>query len=194
MQISGGLIGFDETKHQKLNVFHCRDIFETIDNYRFDYSGYYLVVLRDASSNQQQIIENIMNDFWSIYIVNVNILASNENDTEVKMYTYFPFAASQCEQAIPIVINHYANLSFSHPVEFPDKFRNMHECRVTAVTLPFEPYVILKQFANGSSILHGIEITVLKAIATHLNFTASISHISKQSVYSEMDKIAFHMV
>lgn len=135
-----------------------------------------------------------MSDFWSIYIVNVNLLVSNEDDDEVKMYTYFPFAPTHCEQAMPIVINQYVNRRFAHPVEFPDKFRNMHGCRVIVAPLNAEPFVIFGNTKNGSFLLHGLEIAVLNAMASKLNFTVDIHLIQKQSVYTKMDEVAFEMV
>lgn len=170
-----------------INNIIYRIIFTQINHNRFDYSGYYLIVLRDTSSAQHETIAKILSDFWSIYIVNVNVLATNESDTQVKMYTYFPYAPSHCEQAIPIVINHYASRTFEHPLEYPSKLNNMHGCLLIAAPLHFEPFVMYDKFENGSIALHGIEITILNEIAALLNFTV-------QSKYANSVEIAFEMV
>lgn len=152
-------------------------------------------MLNDASSETQyETIENILRDFWSIYVVNVNVLAADDKCSGVKMYTYFPYSTMQCEQAIPIVINQYVDGTFLNPVEFPDKFGNMHGCRIFAAPFEFRPYVILEKNQNGSSELHGIDISVVKTIASMLNFTVAFKFIPPQSEYSKMDETIFGMV
>lgn len=195
MQISGALSSFDQHVLLSMSkaIFVFRRIFDQLEINRFDYSGYYLVVLHESSSaNQSGIIENILRDFWSIYIVNVNVLAAGDEGNEVKMYTYFPYTQTHCERATPIVINQYVNQTFLHSVEFPNKLSNMHGCRVIAAPFIFEPFVILATNKNGSSKWHGIEISVLSAIASKLNFTVVFELIPPQSEFSRMN--IFRMV
>lgn len=80
------------------------------------------------------------------------------------------------------------------PLQYPDKFQNMHGCRVVVAPLQFEPYIFFKKNENSSIQLHGIEVSILNAMASKLNFTVDIHIIPSQTEYSKLDGIVFGMV
>lgn len=160
----------------------------------FDYSGYLLIVIAQPPASQIEMITEVLHHCWTHHYVNVNVLVSSPHHQDVEMYTYFPYAPLHCEEVVPALINRYFNGTFVHTVDFANKFKNMHGCRLYFAPLEFMPYVIYQRYTNGTVSVHGIEYSVLAEIAKRLNFTIEIQIIPPQSTYIKSIEIAFKMV
>lgn len=158
----------------------------------FDYAGFYLIVLTESMPDQFEVISKILHDCWSLYIVNVNVLCISKDDSDVAMYTYFPFDKMGCEQVNPVVVNGFVNNVFIRPVDlYPNKFRNMHNCKVIVAAMDFPPYTIVTKDDDDNYVLSGIEGNILQLIAQRMNFSLEINSVSLS--YDQPD-ILFEMV
>lgn len=99
----------------------------------YDYTGFYTIVLQNATS--QAIIRKIFEDCWKLYIANVNILVPTEGYKTILSYTFFPFTPDECEGVRPTIHNYFRNNTFllNAPI-FPDKFRNFFKCPLKIAT------------------------------------------------------------
>lgn len=165
-----------------------------LNGYTIDHSGYFLIVISDTSTNRNEMITQILHHCWAHNYVNVHVLLANMDDFVVEVYTYFPYASTHCEEVVPELINRYVEKSFEHPVEFVDKFQNMHGCRLYVAPLELAPFVMYARYPNGSISVHGIEISVLEEISKRLNFTFKINIVPPQSTYVKWRNLAFEMV
>lgn len=141
----------------------------------YDYSGFYTIILTENSDDCTEIITQIFEDCWSIYIANVNILVPTDGYEVVLLYTFFPFTSDNCEVIEPEVYNNFENGTFQVNVSiFPEKFVNLFNCplRVSSYTAP--PNVILQKQPDGSYYPDGIEGIMLRVISQHMNFTPII--------------------
>lgn len=163
-----------------------------MDSSKFDYAGYYLIVLTQLLSKRLEIISRILHDCWSLYIVNVHILSKLEQTSDIALYTYFPFDHMGCEQVNPVVINSYINESFYKPIDlFPNKFNNMHNCKIIVAALDFPPYTIVTKNMDDNYVFGGIEGNILQIIGQQMNFSLIINSVSLN--YQEPD-VLFEMV
>lgn len=143
----------------------------------FDYTGYYLIVLMLPSSSW--VIKNILNDCWPLRIINANVLAVQNNSSDVAVYTYFPFEANRCEQVHPIIVNYFVNGSFLFTNDFfVDKFKDMQGCEMGVSVYDYDPYVIVMN-RGGDVTLEGIDGITINTISTIMNFTPVIKYMGR---------------
>ncbi len=116
-------------------------------------------------------MKEIFEAFWSKHIVNVVIIFAIESNTEIQLFTYYPFTASNCENIIPTLLNRFKDNKFLSPIKyFPVKLKNFYGCPVSIVTFQAPPFMIFQWNKNGSLILDGIDGIVVKLLAEQLNF------------------------
>lgn len=128
----------------------------TADN--FDFAGFFTIVLTEYIENRQQIVRQIFEDCWSLYIANAHILIPTEDYEMILLYTYFPFTPEQCEGAEPVIYDFFRNNTFIlNSILFPDKFANFYKCPLIIATYDLAPFVKLDQRPDGSYNISGIE-------------------------------------
>lgn len=142
----------------------------TVDT--FDFSGFYTIVLTEFNDDHFETITKILEDCWSLYIANANVLMPIDDDETVLLYTFFPYTPEHCASVEPIVYDRFENGTFAYNVTlFPDKMTNLFQCPLMISTYNFPPLVILKPQPNHSFYIDGIEGTVFRSISMNLNFT-----------------------
>lgn len=150
----------------------------------FDYGGYYLIAM--MSPGRLEVIKEILSDFWSLYIVNTNVLVMEEESCEVVVYTYFPFQANRCEQVNPIVVNYFLNGSFLLTNDFfVDKFKDMQGCEVGVAVYDYQPLAILTN-ESGILKLDGVDLRSIVAISEMMNFTPVMKYITEKINFIEL--------
>lgn len=136
----------------------------------FDHRGYYVIVLPNILKWSANDIKRLMEVFWSVYVVNLNILLQDVDGTILSM-TYFPFGEGYCEEVQPVVSNKYQNGTFDSWIHFPMKLRQFHGCPLTVAVTNVPPFVV---YENETSV-GGIEGNIIQILSKNiLNFTTKI--------------------
>ncbi|XP_070491373.1 uncharacterized protein [Chironomus tepperi] len=136
---------------------------------KFDVSGNYLIVMRNF---RHISLELIFAYLWRQYnIYNVNILALDEIDNIVRMFTFYPFSIGNCSNTNPITINEFNNRTkkWVREIIFPSKLRDFHNCPINAIVCAYGPSAQETIFSNGSKLINGSDVEILRGIASALN-------------------------
>lgn len=154
--------------------FHS--LYNKMTPYKFDYSGFYLIVLTDYSTNQYKIMKMILEDLWKLQITNSNIVVEARSaNNDVHFYTFYPFSELYCEKVLPVIATTYRNKSFTQNVFYPNKVENLHNCTIAVATFNTPPFMILKMAADGSSkIVDGLEGKLITVLSKVMNFNVKI--------------------
>ena len=170
------------------NHTSLKDIFEVMRHSKVDYNGKFLVVILELIDITQITI--ILNDFWSINIINVNVLVKTQRDeNESQLYTYLPFSKDACSLVHPILWKTFKDGVFHGPGElYPNKVENLNDCLLAAAAFDAPPFIKVNKENNGSYTFHGMDIEIM-TIATQLmkfrtNFTVLTDLIRWGAVYA----------
>uniref|UniRef100_A0A3F2ZEN0 Uncharacterized protein n=1 Tax=Phlebotomus papatasi TaxID=29031 RepID=A0A3F2ZEN0_PHLPP len=153
-----------------------REIIKANSSEKFDFSGYYTVVLTNVQKNYTDIITRILNDCWELYIVNVNVVSYDPyNIQRAFVHTYFPYTYQHCGQVKPVITGVFKNNSFLRNITiFPNKVDNFHKCNLTIGTLDYEPFIMITTLGDGTHYLNGFEGFIARALSKRLNFSTII--------------------
>lgn len=144
-----------------------------VDHALFDYNGYFTIVLTEF--NSIEILQQIFDALWSLYVTNVNIVTNmNGDDDKSALYTYFPYTENYCNKVIPQLWNNfsYKALSFENQTTniFEKKFRNLYDCPIWVATFNEKPSVLLTKLENNSYFIDGIDGIILRQFSQIINF------------------------
>lgn len=147
-------------------------IFLKMTDTRFDFTGYYLVILTYDSRQQYRIIRNILQHFWQLHIVNVNVIMNTlGNNWEAIMYTYEPYTRYHCGKVFPVILSYFRHNSFLKNTDyFPRKLTNFHKCKLYVAAFDCPPFLTYQELENGTYMVDGIEGTLLRVLSQRLNF------------------------
>jgi hypothetical protein len=140
-----------------------QQLIRIIDNELFHFQGFFLVVMAQQYENQYIDMEKIFRNMWQHFIINVNVLISS-SDTQVEMFTYYPYTSVYCGRAFPILTNTFVNGSFvrSHH-HYDDKLKNLFACPLRVVTFNIPPMMFVRRpEASGRLEMSGIDGELLK--------------------------------
>lgn len=140
---------------------------ENLSSDNFEFDGCFVFVFRELKVSPQQI-EIIFKALWSKNIYNVIVQVG------LKMFSFVPFRDGACHDTSPKHINEFVNGSWKLNDFFPNNFRDLHNCTIKG-SAENMPAVINKTiFPNGSYVLDGFEIHLIRSIAKSLNFHIDI--------------------
>lgn len=166
-----------------------------MDAAAFDFSGYYLILLADFSSNRLDAVARIFRDCWSLHITNTNVLVLNDDESDAAIYTYFPFKPTRCDNIMPVLIEGYANRNHKMSNDyFVDKFRNFYGCPLFVATTIHPPYTMVLKNDSGRYELEGIEANLLNSLARLMNISLIEKSIPIKVDYIDSTKVAMNMV
>lgn len=138
---------------------------------KFNFQGLYVLVFVNGNFEESNLIFDIL---WKKSILNVNALYEeiDENDeSSVKMVTFFPFTKKTCGNTKPVVIDTFNVSTFNIHVEniFPEKVKSLHKCEVRMVTFHRCPASCLSN-KTGIVTAVGYDIGIIDMIAERINF------------------------
>lgn len=141
----------------------------------FDYSGYYTIVVTEFNEQMNHsIIQYILDDCWKRHITNVIILVPQKDEnSEARLYTYFPFTRFHCEKVVPVIWNYFDKGHFVYWKKelFPQKIKNLYQCPLTVVTVEIRPYIFIAGFqANNTLMVQGIDANLMHVLSAKMNF------------------------
>ena len=145
------------------NYENFQSFYGEINSERFDYGGFYLIVL---TNGMIQEIQQIFTLLWSIFIYNVNILVE-DNDGNISMITFMPFKENECGQTTPTIINSYEVQfsSWKSQTYFPRKINNLFKCPIKIAIFETPPFV-----SKSAGKISGSDIELVNGLAEALNF------------------------
>ncbi|XP_062708036.1 uncharacterized protein LOC134288161 [Aedes albopictus] len=144
----------------------------------YDYSGYFLIIVTDSTRDNFNTVQQIMDDLWSHYVINVAVLLSYDDSPEDAFYyTYFPFSTTYCEEVHPWLWKIFSKGRFVDPQRafYPRKLMNFYGCPLKMVTFDIPPFLMLDPGFDGTvSGLNGIDGILTRVLSQLLNFSLSI--------------------
>uniref|UniRef100_A0A182MEV9 Uncharacterized protein n=1 Tax=Anopheles culicifacies TaxID=139723 RepID=A0A182MEV9_9DIPT len=162
------------------NYDALRTVFPELTLDRFDFSGYYLIVLEDAPVTLGTV-DRIFHELWVRQIVNVVVaLRPTVNRTgPVQLWTYYPFSPGLCRIPKPHLLFTWPNDTLLYGVDFyPPKNVQFHGCPLRVGSFETRPFTIIS-VGTGTSIgagptLSGFEGDLLRSLAVRLNFAVDV--------------------
>lgn len=128
----------------------------------FQYQGYFLLVFVGDAENRYDDIVKIFRNMWRNSIPNVNVLVP-VSDSELEMFTFFPYTALHCSNATPIMINKFKKFSFIRNESFyVDKIKNLYKCPLKVATFNVPPLMFAERNEKGEYEIDGIDGKLLK--------------------------------
>ncbi|XP_062539205.1 uncharacterized protein LOC134207515 [Armigeres subalbatus] len=166
------------------NVFFVDDfeafgrISEKMKVQTYDYSGYFLIIVTDSSRNSFNTVQQIMDDLWSHYAINVGVLLSyDDSPGDAYYYTYFPFGEGYCEQVHPLLWKLFRKGRFVDSTRefYPKKLRNFYGCPLKVATFDIPPFMMMDPGFDGKvSNLNGLDGIITRVLSKLLNFTLNV--------------------
>lgn len=162
-------------KQSRANIFQLntfedfKAIFKTLSSEKFNFGGYFLLVVRKCSSiDANKVFEAV----WRRFIYNLNILC--EADDAVSIKTFLPFQSSSCGNTTSITLDIDSVHTF-----FPEKLKNLFECPIKLATFFYPPITMRETLENGSYRYYGSEMELLFGLAEALNFSVDMTYIAQ---------------
>lgn len=157
-------------------------VFKIFNPESYDYQGYFLIIMMERTADYLLDIKKILLDFWSIHIVNVNILVKSSNVNEAELFTYFPYAETHCSEVHPIIWKTFKNGHFDNSQNsfFPNKIANLHKCPLKVVTFNSN-YMKVSRDLSGNYATNGFDGKLLQAIIKKINFKLDLIYMSEDS-------------
>lgn len=153
---------------------------------KFDVSGKYLIVMRNIRRDR---LEMIFSSLWrQHYIYNVNILALDEIDNVVRMFTFYPFSNDNCSNTNPININEFNNKTkkWTQGTVFPSKLRDFHNCPINAIVCDYGPSAQETIYPNGTKLINGSDVEIFQGIASALNAKLSLKMLTESGAWGQV--------
>lgn len=130
-------------------------------NEKFDFQGFFLVVMVKSYTSQYKDMKKILRSFWDDSIINVNVLAVAP-DSSLKMFTFYPYSTFYCGQVFSVMVNKFVNSSFIlSRKHYKDKLMNLFGCSLKVVTFNIPPLIFIQK-KKGSYEVSGVEGELLK--------------------------------
>ncbi|XP_062539201.1 uncharacterized protein LOC134207511 [Armigeres subalbatus] len=170
-----------------------RTILQQLNPDKYDYSGYYLLILTAPRVVYGRTLQQIFLDLWSFNIINVVLVTANIEGTgssqDTVLFTYFPYVEHHCEHAHPVLVHHLTpstKLAASENL-FSPKLDNFHGCPIRIAAINYPPYTMIETVA-GRRQLRGMEGDMLAMISTLLNFTIEVVEMTGGDLWGEIYK------
>ncbi|XP_053677914.1 uncharacterized protein LOC128728319 [Anopheles nili] len=153
-------------------------IFRQLTLDRFNFSGYYLIVL-EGSPVTLATVNRIFHELWMRQIVNVVVVIRTSPDRAgpVQLWTYFPFSPGLCRIPKPHLLLTWPNDTILYGVSFyPRKNTEFYGCPLHVGSFETRPFTILlpSTSTETSPSLSGFEGDLLRSLAVRLNFAMDI--------------------
>ena len=144
------------------NYASFRQIYNCFLAENFAYQGYFLFVMIEGFFKSKiPELEQIVQDLFNIFVVNVNILVQAWSENELVMTTYHPFHPLYCGRAYRYQINVFKGSKFEYPgIYFVDYLKNMNQCPLKVVTHVVPPFIMTKSLRN-KTFVYGIDSSLL---------------------------------
>lgn len=131
------------------------------------------------------IIKSVLEIFFAHKMVNVYVVY--EDDSDYKLASWLPYNNGRCADHIedivvldecrPNIFDKIATtMVIADPQDAPkptNLLSNYHSCPLNVSASVWEPFVVYNESETGDRKWDGIEVLILRAVATHLNMTTN---------------------
>lgn len=146
-------------------------------------------------ANLPSIIENLIEQFWKLKVLNVILIFPSKNIESFNIYTWFPYSNGNCGTNFTnsVIINECKNGIFARNTKiFVDKIpKNLNKCPIRVRTVIWPPYVVPPETRirnkNNVNFTDGLEIVLLNNIANIANFSVIYSVSNKSLDWGALD-------
>lgn len=159
------------------NFESFQKIFREMTRKKFNYGGFYLIVLTHGIIPE---IQQIFQELWKIFIYNVDVVVDDGNS--VLLLTFIPFKLyGVCGDTNSEEINRFMFRKWETDVFFPNKFENLHLCPIKVGTYEYEPVVMRNQLNDGRYQYTGSDVDIINGLKGTLNFTIDFNFMTPGS-------------
>ncbi|PSN56143.1 Ionotropic receptor 230 [Blattella germanica] len=193
------ILNLDYQYHEyNTTIDDLRQQVQQLKSYRaWSSRGIYVVTMDDIVSQEevQNLVKMVLNEAWLSYIYNIVVLipiAYFNSTKEIEIYTWFPYQKPSGSCGVlqePVLLDKCmsteGNVKFlkNEPL-FPNKVPNdLQGCPVTSMTYMFEPYVYTKDHIWNETIIGGSELSMMRSIEKHMNFTLQMRIVPDVTLY-----------
>ncbi len=177
------------------NIDEFEIFFDSIRPDDFLYDGHFIIFYETANEAEK---EKIFIKFWKMYIYNVNILATNPNDSNlISLFTFMPFRDGSCENTKAIRINEFNRTSLEWKTNeyFPRKFIQFYRCPIRFGCYENAPDIVIERSASNETLrFGGINFDIVKMLSDELNATLNATEYYPRSGVIYPNKTATGMV
>lgn len=135
------------------------------------------IVITNQSQTPELKMTDIFQEFWAMNIVNVLLLATDNDD--IHIYTFKPFNSNNCAIPKPVLLTTWASGRICPIIEIVQKehVADLNGCTLNASVINIPPMIIFpkSENTNGSETVTGIEGSTLMEISRKLNFKWNIA-------------------
>lgn len=144
--------------------------------------GNFLIHVLGLEHDFDQLSKHIVNSFWKYFVINIDIISPNVEDTKCIISTWMPFEAESCGKKDKKIFNIANHTEYGlEPMNvniFPQKFPSrLNNCPIRAIARTSPPFVmnLITNTDAGDLLSDGLEITMLKTIAKKREFNLKIT-------------------
>ncbi|KAI8035303.1 hypothetical protein M5D96_011961 [Drosophila gunungcola] len=154
-----------------------------------DASEYYFIFLQQRDALIPQDMQGVFAYCWRHQLINCNVMTQSSGG-QVLLHTYFPYAAGECNDSRPTLINQFLGESWQHSDYFPSKLHNLHGCPLVVLARQVSPFFDLDE---GQRELRGLEGRLLQELSRRMNFSIRFEGLRDQqenhTTWSEMQML-----
>lgn len=139
----------------------------------------------------QDISESLYQTFGvliEVGLMDVNILIKNGMTNLWSLHYYQPYS-KDCHSFEIFQIGTFSSENYTHELGvafidlFPRKHFTFHECKLHIAIFSFEPFVIIRDGSNGSTVYDGIEFIVVNEISKTLKLSPTFVQRNRGMMY-----------
>lgn len=164
------------------SVNSLKGALDGIQGWQFSAHGFFLIILTSKASNRE--LESMLNLMWKYSVYNVDILL--EFNTTILAFTFFPFSRDKCHDTNAKLINQFMNSSWTSDTFFPAKLKNFYGCTMKAACYNYGPTAQTTVLPNGSILLSGSDVDILRGIAELLNINLQIEVLTEPGSWGQV--------
>lgn len=138
--------------------------------------------------NISEILHETFGILMTLGLMDVNILIKDELSTLWSLHFYKPFI-KDCNSLEIVKLNTFSSRNYTNELDisfkhiFPQKQITFCGCPLHISTFSFEPFVIIRDGANGSTIYDGIDVIIVTEISKTLNLIPMFIQKTRGMIY-----------
>lgn len=137
---------------------------------------HFLIVATQDVQNIPDYLNTIFAIVMQLGLLDVNVLIKEENLSIWSLHFYKPYA-EYCNSFNVIQFETFSLKNYTKKSRVPSK--NLYpqrqfifpKCNLNVAAFSIKPYVIINELSNGTTVYHGIDVTIISEISKKLNLT-----------------------
>lgn len=149
---------------------------------------YFLIILTQSMQNTTEILHETFEILMTLGLMDVNILIKDEVSTLWSLHFYKPYS-KDCNSFEIVKLDTFSSKNYTNELDisfkhiFPRKHFTFCGCLLYISTFSFEPFVIIRDGANGSTIYDGVDVIIVNEISKTLNLIPLFIQKNRGMVY-----------